>query len=342
MELLPEQQFVVQINIDLIELMQNQDKLTGNSDQIIEQLKSYSKLQWYRSINQVKQRWLADCVFLFNQQPVHLTQLYPPTVQQIVMLMAQPAQSTDYRVTFIGSGDTPSQARQLQFRLPEEFGPIKLTLSRPTKALISSGVTTDSFDLSSQSNISETAMWLDNVLNYIKQGIIHIIPKGLDHILFVVALFLLSNRWSALLWQVSAFTLAHTVTLALGILGYVSISSNLVEPLIALSIAYVAIENIRHSTLNKWRVLLVFGFGLLHGLGFASVLIEVGIPPQQWLSSLIAFNVGVELGQLGVIALAFILLGWFRRYSWYRQYVVVTLSSVIAVIACYWFIERLH
>ncbi len=143
---------------------------------------------------------------------------------------------------------------------------------------------------------------------YIPVGFDHILPKGLDHILFVLGLFFLSIRLGPLLWQVSAFTLAHTVTLALGALGLVNVPGSIVEPLIAASIVYVAVENIFARGLTKWRPAVIFGFGLLHGLGFASVLGEFGLPEDQFVPALIGFNVGVEVGQLTVIGVAFVLL----------------------------------
>lgn len=143
--------------------------------------------------------------------------------------------------------------------------------------------------------------------SYIPVGFDHILPKGMDHILFVLGLFFLSTRLSMLLWQISAFTLAHTVTLALGALGWVSVPGSIVEPLIAASIVFVAVENITSRGLSPWRPAVVFGFGLLHGLGFASVLGEFGLPEAQFIPALIGFNIGVEIGQLTVVALAFLL-----------------------------------
>ncbi len=172
-------------------------------------------------------------------------------------------------------------------------------------------------------------------------GFDHIIPKGLDHVLFVLGLFFLSPRLRPLLWQISAFTLAHTVTLALAALGYVSVSSAIVEPVIALSIVYVAVENMWSDRLMSWRPIVVFAFGLLHGLGFASVLGEFGLPDFGFVSALIGFNVGVELGQLTVIALAFAVVGfWFRDKSWYRTRISKPGSTIIALTGAYWFVER--
>ena len=181
----------------------------------------------------------------------------------------------------------------------------------------------------------------DTFINYIKVGFVHIIPKGLDHILFVVGLFLLSAHLRPLLIQITTFTLAHTVTLALGIYGVVNVSASIVEPLIAASIVYVCIENIYSAKLSRWRPFVIFGFGLLHGLGFASVLGEIGLGAGSFVTGLIAFNIGVELGQLSVIALCFLLVGfWFKDKPWYRIVITIPASIVIALIAIYWVLER--
>lgn len=177
--------------------------------------------------------------------------------------------------------------------------------------------------------------------SYIPVGFDHILPKGLDHILFVLGLFFLTTRFGPLLWQVSAFTLAHTVTLALGALGWVTISGAIVEPLIAASIVYVAVENIRSPEMTRWRPVVIFGFGLLHGLGFASVLGDFGLPEGQFIPALIGFNVGVEVGQLTVIAIAFLAVGiWFGRKEWYRRMISIPASIAIAAVGAYWAIER--
>jgi len=181
----------------------------------------------------------------------------------------------------------------------------------------------------------------DVLLDYTVLGFTHIVPKGLDHILFVLGLFLLSTRWKPLLIQVTAFTVAHTLTLALSVYGVVSLSPAIVEPLIAASIAYVAVENILTPQLKPWRALVVFGFGLLHGLGFAGVLEEVGLPHGQFVPALVSFNVGVELGQLAVIAIAYLVVGiWGRNKSWYRPRVVIPASAAVAAVGLFWTVQR--
>ena len=179
---------------------------------------------------------------------------------------------------------------------------------------------------------------------FVVEGFEHIVPKGLDHILFVFGLFLFSLSWRPLLLQITAFTLAHTVTLGLATLSVISIPAAqmwLVEALIAVSIAYVAVENIWRPKLNWWRIVVVFGFGLLHGLDFASVLGDLGLVQGQFILSLIAFNIGVEFGQLAVILMAFLLLRLpFEKSVYYRRLVVIPCSAAIAMVGIWWAIER--
>ncbi len=182
------------------------------------------------------------------------------------------------------------------------------------------------------------------IAEYIVIGFEHIMPKGMDHILFILALFFFSTQIKPLLWQITMFTIAHTITLGLAMNGVISLPANIVEPLIALSIAYAGIENIfAKSRLHRSRLVLVFAFGLLHGMGFASVLNDFGLPDNAFATALISFNVGVELGQLAVVALAFGMIAfWFRHKSWYRMAVVIPISALIAVTGLVWAIERVQ
>ena len=182
---------------------------------------------------------------------------------------------------------------------------------------------------------------LEIVRQYLWLGYTHILPKGLDHILFVLGIFLLSPRLRTMLLQVTAFTIAHSITLGLSIYGILSLPSPIVEPLIALSIAYVAIENLVTRELKPWRLVLVFMFGLLHGLGFAGVLRELGLPRDEFLTALLTFNLGVEGGQLTIIAGAMLAVAPFMKKGWYRQRVVIPASVLIAAIGVYWFVVRL-
>jgi len=178
-------------------------------------------------------------------------------------------------------------------------------------------------------------------LSYLKQGFEHILPEGLDHILFVLGLFLLCRAWKPILIQVTAFTAAHTITLALATLGYVSAPADVVEPIIAASIVVIALENIFRPTYGKFRLLLVFIFGLIHGLGFAQRLIDERIPAGSLVSALLGFNVGVELGQLAVIGLAIAATFWIKDETKYRRWVVIPASALIALAGVLWAIQRL-
>lgn len=176
---------------------------------------------------------------------------------------------------------------------------------------------------------------------YLELGFQHIIPLGLDHILFVISIFLLNPKLKVVIWQATAFTIAHTITLGLAMYEIITPPTHIIEPVIALSIMFVAIENIITDKLKPARVAIVFIFGLIHGMGFASALTDLGLPKKQFFSSLITFNVGVELGQITVILIAWFLIGkWFSDKPWYRKRIVIPISAVIALFGLYWTIER--
>jgi len=176
---------------------------------------------------------------------------------------------------------------------------------------------------------------------YLQLGIQHIIPLGTDHILFVISLCLLSTRIKTILWQATAFTVAHSVTLALSMKGVLVAPGAIVEPIIALSIMFVAIENMLLSELKPWRIAIVFLFGLVHGMGFASALNEIGLPRNKFYTSILSFNAGVEIGQVIVIACVFVLVIIpFGKRKWYRKFVVYPSSILIASTAAYWVIKR--
>ena len=183
--------------------------------------------------------------------------------------------------------------------------------------------------------------WFKKIYIFIKAGFEHIIPQGLDHILFVLGLFFSSLKFRSLIIQVTAFTLAHSITLALAAVGVVKLQLSLVEPLIFLSIVWVAIENTIFKQTTKWRPLVIFGFGLLHGLGFAALLTQYGLPKDNFISLLLAFNVGVELGQLAVLIMAFILVRAIFRKSQNKNQLRIPASIIIGLVGLYWFVDSL-
>ena len=240
------------------------------------------------------------------------------------------------------TGAIPDGAADIGFFASRAFGEVHLTVADPARgvevrSILEPGARSDPLDLSAP---VEPPCPGAVARLYTRLGFVHIVPEGADHILFVLGLFLLSARLRPLVWQVTAFTVAHAVTLTLAALGYVSLPPGLVEPLIALSIAYVGIENVLVDRLTRWRPAVVFGFGLLHGLGFAGVLGELGLPEQERLLALVTFNAGIELGQLAVILAAVLSFGWFRSRPWYRRRLAVPASAAIALVGLAWAVER--
>ena len=183
--------------------------------------------------------------------------------------------------------------------------------------------------------------WSKKMYIFIKAGFEHIIPQGLDHILFVLGLFFSTLKLRSLILQVTAFTFAHSITLALAAFGFVKLQLSVVEPLIFLSIVWVAFENTFFKKTTKWRPLVVFTFGLLHGLGFATLLTQYGLPKDNFISLLLAFNVGVEFGQFAVLLAAFILIRLIYLKTEYKNQLKIPASILIGCTGLFWFIESL-
>lgn len=180
-----------------------------------------------------------------------------------------------------------------------------------------------------------------SAVRLIPQGFTHILPGGLDHVLFMLGLYLVATTRRAVILQVSLFTLAHSLTLALAVVGIVSVPGRIVEPLIAASIAFVAVENLFGRGVSYWRLIAVFGFGLLHGLGFAGAMADLGLAGESLAGALVGFNVGVELGQLAVIAGAALIVRSLRlTIDKERQFVVRPVSAAIALAGLFWMVER--
>jgi hypothetical protein len=185
----------------------------------------------------------------------------------------------------------------------------------------------------------ELAGW-HTFVSFLRQGFVHVVPLGLDHVLFVLGLFLLTRAWKPLLLQVSTFTVAHTITLAMGMLGVLRLPGLLVESVIAASIAYIAIENLRQPKYSNWRLAVVFVFGLIHGLGFAGALMNLELSASALAFGLLGFNVGVELGQLSVIAVVLLATLWIRENEQFRKWVTVPGSVIIGLYGAWLAISR--
>lgn len=241
----------------------------------------------------------------------------------------------------------------LQLRFDPSFAfeePIALTLQRPdnggrmTRWLVA-GQLSPLFPLQASAVPVATVLeptW-QTLARYLRFGFLHIIPRGVDHLLFVVGLYLGTRKLRSLLVLVTTFTVAHSLTLILASFGALRVPAAVVEPLIALSIAWIGIENLRSdsSRVSRGRVGMVFAFGLLHGLGFAAALKELGLPPSNFIGALLSFNVGVELGQLTVIALALLLTFRLRQHDSWRRWIVMPGSLAITVLALLWAGQRL-
>lgn len=191
-------------------------------------------------------------------------------------------------------------------------------------------------------NQPQSSSNIQRFLQFTNIGFAHVIPLGWDHILFILGMALSSLLWRKLLLLVSSFTLAHTLTLGLGVLGVVEVSARIVEPLIAFSIAYVAIENLLNHQSIQRKSVIVFLFGLIHGMGFASLLKSFEMPANSFLTTLIGFNLGVELAQIVIVLLVvalLLILGFFQLNL--RKFAIVPISVVIAFIGIWWGFERL-
>jgi hypothetical protein len=177
--------------------------------------------------------------------------------------------------------------------------------------------------------------------SYLRIGFEHILPKGVDHVLFVLGVFVTQLRLGRLCLELSLFTVAHSLTLLLSALGWVSVSPRLVEPLIALSIAALGAE-VFIPRMERARLPLIFGFGLLHGLGFAAALSATGLTAAQLLWPLLGFNLGVELGQLTVVALALLATFKLRQQpERFRSYFQKPVAWALIAVGSYWCLERL-
>jgi hypothetical protein len=186
--------------------------------------------------------------------------------------------------------------------------------------------------------IGEISFWL-NVKQFLVLGLVHIFT-GYDHILFVISLLFGAKTIRHILALVTAFTLAHSITLALATFEIVQLPGRLVESAIALSIVYVALINIFHKD-TKHQPWLAFGFGLIHGFGFAGILSEMRLDTAHMASSLLSFNFGIEIGQLLIVSLAFPIILWLKKVTFKPvKWFIPGTSAAIVAFGLVWFVQR--
>ena len=179
------------------------------------------------------------------------------------------------------------------------------------------------------------------IIYYLKLGFLHVIPLGFDHILFILCLFFYNSNLKSSIIQCSIFTIAHSITLGLASAGLVTVNTQYIEVIIALSIFVVSFNTIFPSNLKFWRLGFIFIFGLVHGLGFATALKVIGLPKNDFFTALISFNIGVEIAQIIIILGCYYLIAkQFKHKSWYQIKLVQPFSFIICCIALFWIMER--
>jgi len=267
--------------------------------------------------------WTMDIPVFHESSPAFLTEGEPEELPMLnVAVHAQ----------------LPAGAKQLDVRWKEPFGVVLVVLTGtgPDAGAkpIMSGEQMTVAERSAQEEMRAKPL---SVADWIDVGFQHILPEGLDHILFVLGLFLLVPKWKPLLGQTLAFTIAHSISLAAATLGWVNLPVQPVEILIAASIAWVGIENLCVKELGKSRLILVGAFGFVHGLGFASALAGI-LPkdqPEKLPGALLGFNLGVELGQIAILAIAFACFAWLGdRFIWVKRVgsVLVGLAGLVLLV----------
>ena len=334
----PDSRFQVELVCDLDALALGLPQDTDDA-QLVAALRGLSPDEFTDVTERLRQLFLRRVRVRFDGEPAPFEVSFPDYLT--------PSATDSVIPTVLGLtarlvGTVPPGATEVEFFASRSFSDVHLTMvdvSRGinVRSVLERGARSDPFILSGpvESQTRGEVGW-----QYLRLGFTHIVPNGADHVLFVIGLFLLSVRLRPLVWQVTAFTLAHAVTLTLGSLAVVTVAPRIVEPLIALSIVWIAVENILTDRLSRWRTAVVFLFGLLHGLGFGGVLRELGLPDTERVLALATFNAGIEVGQLTVIAGALVTLGWFRQRVWFRPRIVVPLSGVIGLVGLVWTVER--
>lgn len=341
--------FTVRMDFDVVAFMAGVQP-SALRDAQVQQFAAAPSAHFQATLGEARERLLREFrVLTQDGAEVAAGHLQLPPDEAILRAIRESIAQRAQPSNFVGEfrGELPPTAREVRLQFPSVLGAVAVKMSGPGQAPFDAlhlpGEIGPPYEVGAfHRAVPAPPMSRGQVLaRYLVLGFTHILPKGTDHILFVLGLFLLSARFKPLLWQVTAFTVAHSITLALAMYDVFSLPSSLVEPAIALSISFVAIENVFSSRLHAWRPAVVFFFGLIHGLGFAGVLLELGLPREQFGAALLAFNAGVECGQLAVIGLATLAAGWFFRKDWYRAFVTVPASVLIAVVGLMWAYERI-
>ena len=238
-------------------------------------------------------------------------------------------------------------SEQFTFRWVKNYGPIILRENNNNKLedelvteYLQSGIESSQFSFK-ENNFSKT---FNSFAKFFVLGIQHIIPKGLDHILFIFGLFLFSSSLKKLISQITIFTIAHSITLIFVSLSLMRINPQIVEPIIALSIVYIGLENIFKKYIKEYlRYVVILFFGLLHGLGFALVLSDIGYKSSDLFVNLISFNLGIEVAQISIVLVLYLLIALnFAKNKNYRIFFQVPSSILISSIGLYWFFERIN
>jgi hydrogenase/urease accessory protein HupE len=306
----------------------------GDDDQTI------PDLAWLRSLSpEEKERlkteaeaYIRQCLAFLSDEDVMGWQVSFPELDSehpAYMTEGEPEESPVLKIRI--AGEFPPEAKNLSVEWHEPFGVVLIVKTHTGAEIKIQPVLEGRSVVAHREASGEVKAENTTFLNWIKMGYTHILPEGLDHILFVLGLFLLVPKWKTLLQQTITFTVAHSLSLAASVLGWVNLNPQWVEVSIAASIAWVGIENLWAKELGKGRLYLVGAFGLIHGLGFASALKEK-LPvetPGALGPALLGFNLGVEGGQITVLLIAFAAFAW-----WGKKFVWVKWTGSIFVGVC--------
>jgi hypothetical protein len=336
-------QFQATLNIDILSYALGQTSLETSNEEL-EQLLDGPRAALRQDLADAGERFQREVVIHTDVGDVTPSSWNLPGLPELDAVLArhiQPRILVPGEIDF--SGTLPAGARTVSIRLPYVLGDTVHVYELPDGGSHDEPVAAGGYSTDVALNLSvprSTSRALD-FGRYVTVGFKQMIPQGLDHVLFVLGFFLLSTRMVSLLWQVAAFTGAHSIALVLSTYGVIHLSPSITGPLTAASVVCIAIENLFTSELKPWRTFAVFGFGLIHGLGFAHALAQAGLPHDDFFIGLLGFNVGIECGQLAVIMAAFSIVGWFRECPWYRRVMVIPASALIAVIGTVWTLQRI-